>query len=155
MGQKVAVFFSSFLLFSVPLPLVPLPLSPCRHGISCGAISQVLNELNPNRIRYRCELSGLGLYAGFVCACACACTLAKCNWKIGKKGLRRLRGLSAQGSAAAVAVAVAICYWKMSAKNQQANLFAIHLQKRVAAQGGGHGVNGKHGCAIEKCFQNN
>lgn len=80
----------------------------------------------------------------------CVCTLAKCNWKIGKKGLRRLRGLSAQGSAAAVA----ICYWKMSAKNQQANLFAIHLQKRVAA-GGGHGVNGKHGCAIEKCFQNN
>lgn len=88
LGQKVADFVYLFFFFGVLLPL-RCGTSSCLVELSCGTISQVLNELNRNRIRFCARL-----YAGFVC------TLAKCNWKIGKKkGLRRLRGLSAQGSA--------------------------------------------------------
>lgn len=63
LGQKVAVF-CVFCFFLV------LPLASCLVDMSCGAISQVLNELNRNRIRL-CGRAGtalLGLTVRGICA---------------------------------------------------------------------------------------
>lgn len=73
-----------------------------------------------------------------ICTRVCVCTLAKCNWKIGKKGLRRLRGLSAQGSAAAVAVAVAICHLLLeNVREKPRGKFICHPSAKKGCGAGG------------------